>query len=164
MMTPDEIETMLKPTWLDKAIGVIAPSWGARRVVARREFTYEAAKNTRLRNSAARLQGPEDFTAFPDRLQLIRQMRDLRENFGLFQSIQTKLAMYCFGRMRFQALTGDKKTNDLYEGRLAERFARLDISGRHNLRQMVSICFQSQLDDGVYKPRCSYVYGAISSC
>jgi hypothetical protein len=161
MMTTPEIEAMLKPTWLDKAIGAIAPGWGAKRVIARREFTYEAAKNTRLRNSAVRLQGPEDFTAFPDRLQLIRQMRDLRENFGLFQSIQTKLAMYCFGRMRFQALTGDKATNDQYEARLAERFARIDISGRNNLRQFVSIAFQSQLNDGDFLLKWQRVNGDL---
>ena len=147
-MTPEAIQKMLAPTWLDKAIFAVAPAWGAKRIVSRREFTYEAARNTRLRNSAVRLQGPEDYTAFPDRLQLIRQMRDLRENFGLFQSIQTKLAMYAFGRIKFQALTGDKTVNDLYEERLAERFTRLDVSGRHNLRQLVSICFQSQLNDG----------------
>ena len=147
-MNTIEIESMLAPTPLDRAIGRVFPGWGARRLVQRREFAYEAARNTRLRNSAARLQGPEDFTAFPDRLQLIRQMRDLVQNFGLFQSIQRKLAMYAFGRIRYQALTGDRATNEAYEQNLAERFAALDISGRHNLRQIVSIAFMSQLNDG----------------
>ena len=139
---------MLQPTRLDMAIAAIAPKWGAQRIVARREFAYEAAKNTRLRNSNARLQGPEDYTAFPDRLQLIRQVRDLEQNFGLFQSIIDKLALYAFGRIRYQSHTGDKKQNDIYEAFLADRFAGIDISGRHNLRSLVCLAFKSQLRDG----------------
>ena len=160
-MATAEIERMLAPNWLDKAIGVVSPGWGAKRVIARREFTYEAARNTRLRNSASRLQGPEDYTAFPDRLQLIRQMRDLRENFGLFQSIESKLAMYCFGQLRYQALTGEKAVNDAYEARLAERFKNLDITGRHNLRQIVGIAFQSQLTDGDFLLKWQRVAGDL---
>lgn len=160
-LTSSQIEQMLAPTWLDKAIATVSPGWGAKRVVARREFTYEAARNTRLRNSAVRLQGPEDYTAFPDRLQLIRQMRDLVQNFGLFQSIQRKLAMYCFGRIRYDALTGDKKINDAYEQRLAERFRALDISGRHNLRQIVGITFMSALNDGDFLLKWQRVAGEL---
>lgn len=147
-ITREQFEAMLRPTRLDHAIGSIAPGWGARRLAKRRAFAYEAARNTRLRNSSAVLAGPEDYQAFPDRLQLIRQMRDLVQNFGLFQSIQDKLAMYAFGRIKFQALTGDKATNDAYEDYLGDRFRRIDASGRNNLRALTSIAFKSQLNDG----------------
>ena len=49
-------------------IGGLFPKWGASRLRARREFSYEAARFTRLRASAKTIQGPEDYTAFPDRI------------------------------------------------------------------------------------------------
>jgi capsid protein len=145
-----ELESMLQPTKLDRAIASVFPGWGSRRMRSRREYAYEAAVNTRLRTTATRLQGPEDYMAFPDRLQLIRQVRDLEQNFGLFQSIIDKLAMYAFGRIRYQARTGDKERDDEYEAYLDDCFANCDLSGRHTLRDMVAIAFKSQLRDGDY--------------
>lgn len=152
-----ELRERMEPTRLDRAISRTFPGWGLRREVARRrlametvrrELSYEAAQVTRLRASASRLQGPEDYSAFPDRLQLIRQMRDLEQNFGLFQSIMDKLAIYAFGRVNYQSSTGDDSVNGLYDAYLAECFARLDLSGRFNLRMLVCIAFKSMLRDG----------------
>ena len=144
----EQIEALLAPTALDKGIGRMFPKWGARRIRARREYAYEAARSTRLRTSATRLQGPEDYTAFPERLQLIRQVRDLEQNFGLYQSIIDRLALYAFGRLRYQAHTSDKAVNDTYEDFLNAKFSGIDLSGRHNLRSFVCIAFKSQLRDG----------------
>lgn len=147
----------MTPTGLDRAIGTVFPSWGARRVTARRslaiegvrrEFAYQAAQTTRLRSTAKRLQGPEDYTAFPDRLQLIRNMRDMEQNFGLFQSIIDKLAIYAFGRLKFQPKTGDPTIDQMYAEYLADRFKNLDLSGRHNLRFLACLLFKSMLRDG----------------
>lgn len=146
---PAEIMAMLAPSKVDKLFAAISPSWGAKRMRQRREFAYEAARNTRLRASATTLGGPEDFQTFPDRLQLIKQVRDLEQNFGLFQSIIDKLAMYAFGRLRYQAHTGDKAVNDIYEEYLADRcFPSCDITGRNNLRTLVCLTFKSQIRDG----------------
>ena len=139
---------MLEPTALDKRIATLFPQWGSRRMRARREFAYEAAINTRLRGRANRLTGPEDFTAFPDRMQLIREMRDLEQNFGLFQSMIDKLALYGFGRLRYQARTGDDDINDQYESYLAQRFKGLSLCGRFNLRNIACLAFKSHLRDG----------------
>lgn len=149
-LSRDELEAMLRPTRLDSVIAAVSPKWGANRLKQRREFAYEAARNTRLRNSAKVLQGPEDYTAFPDRIQLIQNVRDLEQNFGLFQSIIDKLALYAFGRMRYQSHTGDEATDDLYEEYLDMCFRRCDYSGRHNFRQNVVIAFKSMLRDGDY--------------
>ena len=65
--TAEQIEALLTPTVLDRNIAKVFPKWGARRIRARREYAYEAARSTRLRTSATRLQGPEDYTAFPER-------------------------------------------------------------------------------------------------
>lgn len=150
MTTPFELELMLQPTRLDKAIATIFPKWGASRVRQRRQYAYEASVNTRLRGVNNRIQGPEDYQAFPDRIQLIKQMRDLDNNFGLFFGIIDKLANYAFGRVRYQSRTGDKQRDDEYEGWLQECFAQCDLSGRHNFRSMVEIAFKSMLRDGDY--------------
>lgn len=148
--TPD-LQGMLAPSKFDRMLAAISPKWGANRMRERREFAYEAARNTRLRSSAAVLGGPEDYQTFPDRLQLIRQVRDLEQNFGLFQSIIDKLAIYAFGRLRYQSHTGDKAINDIYEEYLAEQcFPACDITGRNNFRSMVCLAFKSQIRDGDY--------------
>jgi len=147
-MNAPEVSAMLLPTGLDKAIATVFPGWGASRMRARREYAYEAARNTRLRPSARTLAGPESYSAFPDRLQLIREMRQLVENFGLLQSIQDKLAIYAFGRMRYQSRTGDDKVNTSFEDYLSERFKTIDYSGRYNLRKLVCIAYTSQQNDG----------------
>lgn len=145
----DDLARMLAPSALDRALAAVFPGLGAKRMRQRREFAYEAARNTRLRSSATTLGGPEDYQTFPDRLQLIRQVRDLEQNFGLFQSIIDKLAMYAFGRLRYQAHAGDKATNDLYEQYLADEcFPACDITGRNNFRVMVCLAFKSQIRDG----------------
>lgn len=147
-MDKQQMEQLLAPTRFDRVIAGVFPKWGASRMRARREFAYEAARNTRLRSSARVLQGPEDYTAFPDRIQLIKNMRDLEQNFGLFQCMIDKLTTYSFGRVNYQAHTGNADLNKRYEEYLAERFVSCDLSGRNNLRTLVQIAFKSMLRDG----------------
>lgn len=148
-LAPAELEQMLEPTKFDKTIAVWFPKWGAQRVRQRRQYAYEAAVNTRLRATTARLQGPEDFQAFPDRLALMRQVRDLEQNFGLFQGIIDKLCMYSFGRVQYQARTGDKDRDDEYEQYLTEEcFKKCDISNRFNFRGMIALAYMARLRDG----------------
>jgi capsid protein len=142
--------TDISPTKLDAFIGGLFPAWGAKRLQARRAYSYEAAKFTRLRGSAKQLQGPEDYTAMPDRIQLIEQMRDLEQNFGLFQAIIDKVSLYAFGTLKYQAHTGDEKIDGLYEAYLEKCFANCDLTGRHNFRQMVTIADKSETRDGDY--------------
>lgn len=149
-LSPSQIDAMLQPTKLDSYIAQFFPAWGAKRVRQRRQYAYEAAVNTRLRTSSQRLQGPEDYQAFPDRLALMRQVRDLEQNFGLWQGIIDKLTMYAFGRLRYQARTGDKARDDEYEEYLQDCFANCDLSGQHNLRKMVGLAFMARLRDGDY--------------
>lgn len=147
-MNPSEIDRLLSPSRFDLALGSVFPRWAAARIKSRREFAYEAARSTRLRPSAARLQGPEDYEAFPDRIQLIREMRNLEQNFGLFQSIIDKLALYAFGRLRYQPHTGDAAVDEIYYRYLTGCFSACDLSGRHNFRSLVCLAFKSMLRDG----------------
>lgn len=147
-LSHEQLSALSAPSRLDLAIAKVFPKWAVARLRARREFSYEAARSTRLRNSATQLQGPEDYTAFTDRLQLIRQVRDLEQNFGLFQSIIDKLAIYGFGKLRYQARTGDEAIDQQYEDYLAEWFENCDITGRNDFQQIAAIAFKSMLRDG----------------
>ena len=144
------LNAVMAPTGLDLAIAKVFPKWGAQRLKARREFSWEAARSTRLRSSASMLQGPEDYTVFPDRLQLMRQMRSIEQNMGLAQSIIDKLALYAFGQMRYRSFCANKTSKKKYEAYLAEKFRTIDITGRHNLRDLTCLAFKSQLRDGDY--------------
>lgn len=147
-LSPQELADLGRPTRLDISISKLFPRWASARIRARREFSYEATRSTRLRNIATKLQGPEDYTAFPERLQLIRQVRDLEQNFGLFQSIIDKLTMYAFGRIKYRPQTSDKNANDAYAAYFKERCDNLDLSGRFPFEQLVQIAFKAQLRDG----------------
>lgn len=147
-MNTVELMQAMEPTKVDLAIARYFPKWGARRMASRREFAYEAAQKTRLRTSATRLSGPENYSSMPERLQIIRQVRDLECNFGLWQSIIDKLSIYAFGRVRYRPHTGDKATDDAYFDYLSEQFEHIDLSGRNSLTEMTQIGFKSQLRDG----------------
>jgi capsid protein len=144
----DPVE-MSRPTKLDLAIGRYFPKFAAGRIRARREFSYEASRSDRFRNTATTMQGPEDYRAFPERLQLIRQVRDLEQNFGLFQSIIDKVSMYAFGRIKYRPQTGEGALNPIYGEYLEDRFDNsLDLSGRFGIEQQAQIAFKSMLRDG----------------
>ena len=144
----DPVE-MGRPTKLDLAIGKYFPKFAAGRIRARREFSYEASRSDRFRNQATTMQGPEDYRAFPERLQLIRQVRDLEQNFGMFQSIIDKLSMYAFGRIRYRPQIGEAAINPVYGEYLADRFDNsLDLSGRFGIESLTQIAFKSMLRDG----------------
>lgn len=154
---PDKFRQAMEPTGLDRVIGAAFPSWGAQRQssrrklaleMVRREFSYEAAQQTRLRQTAQRLQGPEDYTAFPDRIALMKNSRQLEQNFGLMQSIIDKLTIYAFGALKYQPTVGDDGLNPLYATYLAGRFKTLDLSKRHNLRFLTCLLFKAMIRDG----------------
>lgn len=163
---PTDWLSLARPTKFDLAIGKVFPKWATARLRACREFSYEASYDTRNRSIARKLQGPEDYTAFPERLQLIRQVRDLEENFGLFQSIIDKLTLYGFGRIKYRPQTGDKNANDAYANYFASRADNLDLSHRFTFEQLIQIAFKSELRDGdfAYKWQHDPTDGLLKVC
>jgi capsid protein len=139
-----------KIEWLESAIGAVAPRMALQRHRARVQFGFEAAQSTRLRGHANVVAGPESMRNATDRINLIKQVRDLEQNFGLFRSIISKVALYAVGQLRYQARTGDEKKNRQIEAYLRRRFKKksCDISGRYSFRQLAAIALQSALRDG----------------
>jgi capsid protein len=147
-MTRDEITALAKPNRLDKVIATAFPRWALRRVQTRREFAREAAMLSRLRGAAKTISGPEGYSAGNDRIGTMKQVRDLEENFGLFQAIIDKLGLYAFGRLKYQARTGNPAVDQQYEDYIARWSDSCELSGRHDLQQLTCIAFKSELRDG----------------
>lgn len=148
-MHPSVAALMAQPTQLDRAIAILSPKWALARLRARQAWSYEAARSSRLRAAVtAPISGPESYGMFNERINLMRQVRDLSENFGLWQAIGDKLALYAFGRLRYQQRTEDPNVNREVEDYLRRWFERCEISGRFDLQQLVTIAFKSALYDG----------------
>src|SRR5690606_28176239 len=121
---------------VDKVIEKLSPQWALNRARSRRALAYEAAIAGRLRGYAVRTSVPNDYTEARDRIEIIRQARDLRDNFGLFSSILRKLSVYALGRVRYRARTGDKALNATVDAYIRHRSVGCDISGRYSLVEL----------------------------
>lgn len=146
-----------KSNILDRTIGFFSPEAELRRMVARQKmeyFRYEGAQISRARGSASRLEHSESSYLSTDRIQLIREIQDLMQNFPLVKSILLKMVAYVFGSLDYQARTGDRETNKLYEDYLRTWFANADVTGRHTFRELCSLALMSTVGDG----DCGFIY------
>ena len=69
----------MKPSLLDRAIGIISPMAGVRRLAAKRllhEFKYDGATFTNRRSNGPAQIAPNSFQVQRDRLQLLREATD----------------------------------------------------------------------------------------
>jgi capsid protein len=137
---------------IESTIAKISPKWALERHRARVQFSFEAAQSTRLRSRSNTLAGPESIRTQMDRIEVMKQVRDLEQNFPLFRSIISKIALYTAGRLRYQAQTGDAQINKQTEAWLNKKFKKknCDAAERFSFRQMAALALQSQLRDGDY--------------
>lgn len=150
-MDDNELLKHLEPTRLDRAVGVFSPSLMLGRVKSRAKvhlFRYEAARRSRLRASATQALDPESPQYQRDRWELIKQSRDLIENFPLFYGIQRKLAAHTVGNLKVQMDTDDAKLDTQIETYLRESFAYCDITGRHDLSKLAELALMASKSDG----------------
>lgn len=84
-----------------------------------------------------------------ERLQLMWNAIELVENSGLCFSIVSKYQHYVCGSLRYQARTGDKGVNRLYEDYVKMRLGKsIDYSGRKTFRQMCMCGIAGQMYKG----------------
>lgn len=133
---------------IDSMIAQIAPSWGLKRAKARKSLAYEAAVSSRLRGYNVRDSAPNDYTEARDRLEIIRQARDLQQNFGLFASIVRKLSIYALARVRYRAHTGDRALNRDIDAYIKDRSVKCDVSGRFDLDEIARMSLSEALVPG----------------
>lgn len=99
----------MKPSLLDRAIGIISPMAGVRRLAAKRllhEFKYDGAQFTNRRSNGPAQIAPNSFQVQRDRLQLLREATDLENNFAPAKVLNRKYAMYV-APVGYHAQTGD---------------------------------------------------------
>lgn len=141
----------LKPNFLDKAVAVFSPTVALRRMVDREKmkmFIYEGARNNRSRQGPQLLQGSESSRNQFDRIQLMKNARELAENTGFVKSILLKMTTYVCGDIRYQAKTGNTKIDSQYEDYFESWSRNCDLTGRHTFRELVQLAMMSTIRDG----------------
>lgn len=130
--------------FLDRIIAAVAPRIAYKREVARRELHYfryasarsnEGRKNTRFQNISG-----ETAIGNRERLQMQWNAIELVENSGLAEGIRKKFVQYVAGSLRFQALTGNKTVNKIYEDYVKSVTGKsVDLSGENSLRRLAGL-------------------------
>lgn len=140
----------VKPNFIDKAVGFISPKRGLERIIYRQKmFRYEAAVGNRMRVKATQpLSTQENNRYVIDRVQLIRETRDLAENEPIIKSMLWKIANYSVGKMLYQSLTEDPKARDEYEEFFKDWCKRCDITNRHTFGRLGQLSLMSMYTDG----------------
>jgi capsid protein len=131
---------------IERAIGTISPSWGARRISAK--LRYEAAQRTRFRDFAGPVGGSESTRDGMDRVNLISEARDLEQNFAPFAHIGDLFSLYTLPRLTYQARTGDTDLDNSIEAEWRRWCQDCDISGRHDLLTLLRLALRSRKRDG----------------
>lgn len=139
--------------FIDRFVSALSPEAGLRRLKAREALTelrYEGATTTRDRSLTPfhTTAVPESWSAHRDRLQLMSEARDLVENFPMVKGILRMLTTYCFGELRYQSRTGNRKVDNANEEAWAEFAKNCDLGGRFTFDQIVRLLFLSFLRDG----------------
>jgi len=144
-----------KPSFLDRAIAAVAPTYALERAVARQKLTffgYDAANPGTVRGSSggmAKNAGSETPAMAQDRLKLMWEARDLERNMPIIRCVLDRMAQYVCGQIRYQAQTGNPEVDALTESYWQEWCeSAADLTHRHNFRMLVELAFRSMLRDG----------------
>lgn len=136
-------------TRYERLVGYIAPALARRIHATRVAFEYEAARSSRMRQSATTLSTPETFRGARDRIQLMKEARDLWDNFGFHAAILATTEMYVVGNLWYQPETGDTGADEEYFEYLRTMlFEQCDISGRMSFEEMVGLAYMQACNDG----------------
>jgi DNA topoisomerase I len=133
---------------IEKIIAKISPGMALKRARQRKALAFEAAMSGRLRGHATQNSAPNDYTEARDRLEIIKQARDLRDNFGLYAAIIRKLSIYALGRVRYRAHTGNAELNTAIDAYISGRSQSCDVSGRFSLPEMGRMVLSEVLTAG----------------
>ncbi len=110
---------------------------------------YEGGQITRLRRSAGgQLRGPEDTTETRQRLQMIREARQLEDDFPLASMILDAFETYGLGSVRYQPMTGDTAFNREIMDWLKVWFDECDCTGRFSFEQLARLALRGKKRDG----------------
>jgi capsid protein len=150
-----------KPTFLqraeqalDRAIMVVSPQAGFRRLEARAALTYfgyDAANPGALRGPSGGLYknaAAESPKMQLDTVKVMWDARDASRNNTLLGGVLRRTVRYCVPKISYQSRTGDRKTDQVYEDFFHDWCTRCDITGRHTLRKLARMSLYSMMRDG----------------
>ena len=155
METDSELQSRRAPNFLERTIATFAPERAVRRAHAREvmhHFGYDGARPSRLRNGTG-VSGKDGGSAETlrlsrDRVNLMREARDMERNFGLIAGILDRIATYVTHRLQYQARTGDPDINTQYEAYFHDWCGVADVTGRHRFRTLLELALRGMIRDG----------------
>ncbi len=114
-----------------------------------RASLYEGGKRSRKRQSGpGAFQSPEDSTQTTERLQMIRNARQLEEDEPLAAMILDAYDVYGFGHIRYQPMTGDTALNREISDWLKEWMEQCEYTGRFDFDTVVKLLQRGKKRDG----------------
>lgn len=145
------------PTLLDRIVSWVSPEAGVTRMAARMQhqrltqFGYHAVNATHSRGGSGGMfnnASPNTPAMERDRVKLMWESRDQELNMPFTAGLLNRTAHFAFPRLRYQALTGDKKISDTYEQYIAEKMKRVDMGNRFSLHKLAELAYRSRWRDG----------------
>ena len=134
---------------IDKAFGLLSPRAALNRMVARERtnwFRYLAAQPTTSRKNSPSTSAGEWLKIQREKLQVMWNAINMVSNSGLCTGILFKFPTYVCGTLGWQARTGDKTINEMYQNYIKAKTckpANIDVTRRHTLRQMCMLDIKS---------------------
>lgn len=138
--------------WIDSAVATFMPGRALERKIARERlhnFRYTGATSSRDRKATNQnLQSSESSTYARDRIQMMKEARNLEENGEIANSILGKFETHVTGHIGYNPRTGSKKADAKIGEWFTEWMSRADYTERHSLRKMAQIALRQALTDG----------------
>lgn len=145
-------------SYLERAIDVLSPEWGNRRLMAR----AERGMLTELARIGANPRGAwrpasigdtgssESTRAQRERIAMMWESREIIQNFGFVKMLALKYADYVCGQIVYQPDLGDIGLEQAYHEYIGEWFTNCDLLGRKGMtfRKLVSMDYIGHKVDG----------------
>lgn len=143
---------------IDKFVSYFSPGSGLKRHRDRMMLS-ELNKHQAFARDAARpskhrvitdhiLSHADSWSNTRDRIQLIKEVRDLEENEPLIKSILRKFGTYTVGRLQYRARTGNAASDAAINAYVERWMAHADRTGRMHFRAMARLGVTSMKRDG----------------
>lgn len=141
-----------KMNFVDRAVAWVAPIAGIRRMQARKhleKFQYEAARFNRERRQATAQTDNRNGSQYErDRVQIMRNARDLEENHPIVGSLHTKYSLNV-APVSYQAQTGDKTLDkDIEDAWREDISVNCDLLERYSFYELASFAVSGTIRDG----------------
>lgn len=109
---------------------------------------YAAARPTIDRPSPAQLSSPEDYKQAFERIVLIRQARQMEEDFPFTDLILNDFEIYTVGDLRYVPNTGNRDADKVIQEFLEWQFACCDYKEKQDLIGLAKLIVRSEKRDG----------------